>query len=68
LLAAPAVEGYLRSDICKFPKKAPALPEFAADLLATVKATLKTVSFSDFQLKFEDPISGKIMRWKTFSE
>lgn len=43
------------------------MPEFAVDLLVAVKATVKTVSFSDFQVKFEDPISGKVVRLKTFS-
>jgi hypothetical protein len=55
LLAAAAVEGYLRDDNYRFLKETQEVPNFSADLLKAVKATLKSLPTS----YIKDPISGK---------
>jgi hypothetical protein len=64
ILAAAAVEGYLRNDYPKFLREAQEVPNFSFDLLKSVKATLKTLSFDDYSRKsitFKDPISGETL-------
>ena len=59
ILAAAAVEGYLRhEDGHKFLKETQDVPNFAADLLKAVRATLKTLT----RATFEDPITGESLR------
>lgn len=60
ILAAAAVEGYLRhEDGHKFLKETQDVPNFAADLLKAVRATLKTLTRAT---TFEDPITGESLR------
>ena len=59
VLAMAAVEGYLQSDHHKFQIETQEVPNFSADLLKAVKATLKTLSWGDRNdVTFNDPISG----------
>jgi hypothetical protein len=59
--AAASVEGYLRQeDGHKFSKETQEIPNFAADLLKAVRATLKTLTYVD-NITFEDPISGEML-------
>jgi len=53
ILAAAAVEGYLRQDNCKFLRETSEVVGFAVDLLKAVKATIK----STYGSTFKDPIS-----------
>jgi hypothetical protein len=57
LLAAAAVEGYLRDDNHKFLKETQEVPNFSVDLLKAVKATLKTSTAGYIVVK--DPVSGE---------
>jgi hypothetical protein len=60
ILAAAAVEGYLRREgDYKFLKETQEVPNFAADLLKEVRATLKTLTQDK---NFTDPISGETLR------
>jgi hypothetical protein len=58
VVAAAAVEGYLRHDKHKFLEEIREATNFAVDLLEEVKGTLKTVT-SDFT--FRDPFTGKTL-------
>jgi hypothetical protein len=62
ILAAAAVEGYLRQDNCKFLTETPKVPEFLADLLKAVRATIKNIAHESYYFTFEDPISGVRLR------
>jgi hypothetical protein len=53
ILATAAVEGYLRRDDEKFLKGTQEVPSFSA----TVKATLKNLTYVDGRNTFKDPIS-----------
>ena len=59
LLAAAAVEGYLQHDNHKFLKEIQEVPNFSADLLKAVKATLKSITTSDDYIYVKDPVSGE---------
>jgi hypothetical protein len=60
LLAAAAVEGYLRDDNHKFLKEIQEVPNFSADLLKAVKATLKSVRLDSCgRILVTDPFSGE---------
>jgi hypothetical protein len=68
LLAAEAVEGYLRFDKHKFLKECREIPAFSADLLAAVKDTLKTVYYHDKgDIMFRDPMSETALHFVTES-
>jgi hypothetical protein len=61
IFAAAAVEGYLRQENgYKFLKEIQEVPNFAADLLKAVRATLRTSTYVH-TITFEDPISGKTL-------
>jgi hypothetical protein len=62
ILATAAVEGYLRRDDHKFLKETEEVPNFSADLLKAVKATLKDLTYVDYSITFKDPISGESLR------
>lgn len=59
MLAAAAVEGYLRDDNHKFLKETQEVPNFSADLLKAVKATLKGLTISYSSIVVKDPVSGE---------
>jgi hypothetical protein len=64
VLAAAAVEGYLRHDDHKFSKEMRAVHNFSVDLLKAVKSTLKTLSRSDVHspgkgVTVTDPLRGQ---------
>jgi hypothetical protein len=61
VLAAAAVEGYVRHDRQKFLKEIREAPDFAVELLMEIKETLKTVTISESKLSFTDPLSGKTL-------
>jgi hypothetical protein len=54
-----AVEGYLRQDNPKFWRETQEVPNFSVDLLDAIKATLKTIHYSNFSVNLKDPISGE---------
>jgi hypothetical protein len=60
ILATAAVEGFLLCDDHKFLRESREVPNFSADLLKAVKATLKTLRGSGVygDTTFEEPISG----------
>jgi hypothetical protein len=61
IFAAAAVEGYLRQETGhKFLKEIQEVPNFAADLLKAVRATLRTSTYVH-TITFEDPISRKTL-------
>jgi len=62
VLAAAAVEGYLRADNCKFLKETLEVPDFSVDLLKVVRATLGSVKYEEYKTTFEDPISGNRLK------
>jgi hypothetical protein len=62
ILAAAAVEGYLREDNCKFLKETLEVPDFSVDLLKAVRATLVGLKYEEYNITFEDPISGKRLK------
>jgi hypothetical protein len=64
LLAAAAVEGYLRRDNYEFSKKAKELHNFSVDLLKAVKATFKTLTHNKFCNIFKDSSSGETLDLK----
>jgi hypothetical protein len=61
ILATAAVEGYLRHDNHKFREEAQNIPNFSVDLLKAVRTTLKKLTYKDYKILFEDPISGKTL-------
>jgi hypothetical protein len=58
LLAAAAVEGYLRDDNHKFLKETQEVPSFSVDLLKAVKATLNSFAVGRTCIIVRDPITG----------
>lgn len=61
ILAMATVEGYFLLDNHKFSKEYREIPGFAADLLAAVRATLKTISQGQYSPVFREPLSGEIL-------
>jgi hypothetical protein len=61
VLAAAAVEGYVRRDRHKFLKEIREAPDFAVDFLMEIKETLKTVTIRESKISFIDPLSGKTL-------
>jgi hypothetical protein len=59
VIAAAAVEGYLRQENHKFQRLATEFPEFSADLLKAVRTTLNSIAYEDCRLTFSDPITGE---------
>jgi len=59
ILAAAAVKGYLRDDNYRFLKETQEVPNFSADLLKAVKATLKSLTISYTSITVKDPVSGE---------
>jgi hypothetical protein len=58
------VKGYLQTDHHKFQTETQEVPNFSADLLKAVKATLKTLS-SRNDITFKNSISGEtVPLWK----
>jgi hypothetical protein len=64
ILAAATVEGCLRRHNYKFEKEASSVPEFSADLLKAVRATIENISIEHNATTFADPISGVTLRLK----
>jgi len=63
ILAMASVDGYLRHDNHKFLRESQEVQSFSADLLESVKATLKTLSSGGRGSVFvKDPLSGQT-RW-----
>jgi hypothetical protein len=64
ILAAAAVEGYLRQeqDNYKFLRETSEVPDFSVDLLKAVRATLKSIAYEECRITFKDPISGMRLR------
>jgi hypothetical protein len=56
VIAEVAVEGYLRQSSHKFQR---ATPEFSADLLRAVRATLDSVAYEGYLITFKELISGE---------
>ena len=67
VLAAAAVEGYVRHDRHKFLKEIRETPDFAVDLLMEIKETLRTVAIRESKISFIDPFSGKTLPFVTDS-
>jgi hypothetical protein len=61
ILATAAVERYLRHDNHKFREEAQNIPNFSVNLLKAVRTTLKKLTYKDYEIRFEDPISGKTL-------
>lgn len=61
ILAAAAVKGYLRDDNYRFQKETQEVPNFSADLLKAVKATLKSLTITHSSITVKDPVSGEKM-------
>ena len=59
LLAAAAVKGYLRGDDHEFLKEVQEVPNFSADLLKAVKATLESITTDYGCIIVEDPVTGE---------
>ena len=59
LFATAAVQGYLQHDNYKFLRESQEVPNFSADLLAAVKANLRTLS--GFEIDFKEPLTGMIL-------
>ena len=59
LLAAAAVEGYLRDDNHKFLKETQEVPSFSVDLIKAVKATLKSITTDYDCIIVKDPVTGE---------
>jgi len=59
ILAATAVKGYLLDDNYRFQKETQEVPNFSADLLKTVKATLKSLTITYNSITVKDPVSGE---------
>jgi hypothetical protein len=55
------VEGYFLLDNHKFSKEYQEIPGFAADLLAAVRATVKTISHGEYCAQFQGPLTGEIL-------
>lgn len=64
ILAAASVEGYLRDGNYKFVPETHGHPTFGADLLQEVRSTLHGIKSTQWEITFEDPISGMYMRLK----
>ena len=62
ILAAAAVEGYLRVDKCKFLKETLEVPDFLVDLLKAVRVTLGSLGYEEYKINFKDPISGNRLK------
>ncbi|KAL3420126.1 hypothetical protein PVAG01_08625 [Phlyctema vagabunda] len=60
-LAMAAVEGYLLLDNHKFAEEYREIPGFAADLLAAVRQTVKTISHGKYSVEFQEPLKGTIL-------
>jgi hypothetical protein len=58
ILAAATVEGFIRRQNYKFEREASTVPEFSADLLKAVRATMESISVEYNAPTFVDPISG----------
>lgn len=58
ILARAAVEGYLRQDDHQLLREASEVSSFLMDLLKALKATLGSLDYENYGIKFEDPISG----------
>ena len=59
MLAAAAVREYFRDDNHMFLKETQEVPNFSADLLKAVKATLKRLTISHNRIVVKDPVSGE---------
>jgi hypothetical protein len=64
ILAAASVEECLRRHNYKFEKEASIVPEFSADLLKAVRATMESISIEYNATTFADPISGVTLKLK----
>lgn len=58
ILAATAVKAYLLDDNYRFQKETQEVPNFSADLLKAVKATLKSLAITYSSITVKDPVSG----------
>jgi hypothetical protein len=64
MLAMAAVEGYLRQPDSQFENDTSRFPEFAADLLKAVRATITSLDAKHEDITFEEPISRERLRLK----
>jgi hypothetical protein len=55
------VEGYFLLDNHKFSKEYQEIPGFTADLLAAVRATVKTISYGEYCAELQEPLTGEIL-------
>jgi hypothetical protein len=62
IVAKAMVESFLLTDDHKFQKEIHEIPGFAADVLAAIKATLKTTTCGEYYPQFREPLSGEVLR------